>query len=204
MFVQTICVLWSQIFFLAFLLKIWPSGICSLLSVGTFFHLDVQGGGRGFFYQLKESLACWHSCCHGNGLCKQGSHFASAAWGLETNSTGLPRFACALCPHPQQTAGSRSCKHSAGASATSLLRHWEPAGLFSADSVLPPAPPLHSHPASHPGWMRVREEPEMPLDHVMKMKLFLAEMSEWKDFPSRWKIGVPFADSQYRCSLVKS
>lgn len=56
--VQTICVFWPHIFFLAFLLKLRPLRTAHRSVLERFPHLEAQGEGRGFFSQLKECLAC--------------------------------------------------------------------------------------------------------------------------------------------------
>ena len=82
------------------------------------------------------------------------------------------------CWHPQRLPTSEPGRHSAGASAASLLGHWEWAGR-SVWTVLPHF--LVVQPAMQTGERRARGASWSHDEHEM---IFLAETSEWKGFLS--------------------
>ena len=161
--------------------------------------MEALGGGKGFFYRRKDCPACGLSCCHGDQLCKQSSLAESAAPG---HVSKLP-WAAWVClssePTPTGTGPGSLSTHSPGASAVFLPRCRELVGLFCADSVLPHFTVIQPALWTERKWGKSRRNPWSHDEHEL---VYLAEMSEWKAFPSSWRMRVPFADRQCGCPLM--
>ena len=96
-------------------------------------------------------------------------------------------------PTPTGTGPGSLSTHSAGTSAVSLPRRRGLAGLFWADSLLPHFTVIQPTLWTERGWGKSQRNSWSHDEHEM---VFLAEMSEWKAFPSNWRTRVPFADRQ--------